>query len=220
MDTPVETAAPSRWAHLRAGAIVLVVFVHFCQGAPRPRVSAESAAKPGAAQNIARWAERLGMTPAELTESLIELSDQGDRVRQAIAGPPWKLFGRLGFEQRWALFSGSRRRTWRMSIDWRAVGGPWVLAYRVQDPEHRWNARQIDYRRVRGVWNPSADEARPGYGFFVDWIARSLCADEPDAREVRVRYARLLPPRPGGPPHPEDEFGFVERRACVRTEAP
>ncbi len=219
--TPAPAApAPSRWAHLRAGTIALVVFVHFCQGAPRPRVNAASAAKPAAAEQIHAWAGRLGMTPEELTERLIMISDEGDRVRQAIAGPPWKIFGRLGFEQRWALFSGSRKRAWRMSIAWRAPGRPWTFAYRVRDPEHRWNARQLDYRRIRGVWNPGPDEPRPGYGLFVDWVARTLCADVPEAREVRVRHTRVDPRPPGEPASAQPEYGFVEYRRCAREATP
>ncbi|MEO0323394.1 MAG: hypothetical protein AAF447_10590 [Myxococcota bacterium] len=218
VETHPESPPPSRWAHLRAGAVAVLVFVHLCQGAPRPRVSAESAAKPAAARQIQAWSGRLGLTPEELRAHLIGLSEASEELRQAVSGPFWKVFWRLGFEQRWALFSGSRKRTWRMYIEWRDAEG-WHLAYRVQDPEHRWNARQLDYRRIRGVWNPGADEARVDYGRFADWVGRRLCEDRESAAEVRVRFARVLPPPPGGAPHVEDEFGLEARRTCARGAA-
>lgn len=208
--------APGRWAHVRAAAIVLLVFVNLCQGAPRPRVSPESLAKPSKQRQLQDWAERLDLPPEELADRLVALTKNVDAVRTTLTDPFWIVLGHLGFNQRWPLFSSARGRYWRMQVERRTEAGDVVLVYRPGDPEHDWSFRRLEYRRVRGTWNPGTDDPRIDYLRFVDWVSHKVCAAFPDTTRVRVSQERFEPPRPGGPPHAVTEVDFVEERPCAR----
>jgi len=71
-------------------------------------------------------------------------------------------------------------------------GATWRLRYRPLDDDHAWFADQLEYRRVRGAWNPSTSHGpRGGYGSFVTWVAGELFARDAAVVEVRVRMEKV-----------------------------
>jgi len=102
----------------------------------------------------------------------------------------------LQFSQHWKLFSGVNDVRFLIHIDAREKdGSPWELVYRPHDPEHHWREWTLEYRRVRGNWNPSRSGTNRGYDAFTTWVARRLFQDEPRFESVRVRMEEvaLLP---------------------------
>ena len=130
--------------------------------------------------------------------------------------------------QRWNLFPGAEDQPLRITVEARGGrGAPWNLVYRPHDPTHAFLAEAIEYRRVRGAWNPSrTDPSWRGYRPFVTFLARRILARRPEVDEVRVRMERLDLLPEGGGLVPTGQFRFeqirrrsdLERRAAERPE--
>jgi hypothetical protein len=117
-----------------------------------------------------------------------------DETRGAIIEPFSPIFELAGLRQRWKLFSGASKNRFRMWIEARRDlrVDEWELLYRPLDDDHAWYADQLEYRRVRGAWNPSTSYGpRGGYGPFVTWIAGEAFARDPGYVEVRVRMEKV-----------------------------
>jgi hypothetical protein len=101
---------------------------------------------------------------------------------------------REGFRlhQLWKLFPTASLNQHRMWVEGRAGhDGPWQILYRPLDSEHDFKADEIEYRRLRGAWNPGRS-ARRGYSGFVKWVAGEVFAAMPGIDEVRVRLEKIL----------------------------
>ncbi|HET9960490.1 MAG TPA: hypothetical protein VFQ61_38735 [Polyangiaceae bacterium] len=66
------------------------------------------------------------------------------------------------------------------------------LVYRVHDSEHALFADTLEYRRVRGSWNPTRTGPSESYPALARWIASRLFALRPRAAELRIRMERLV----------------------------
>jgi hypothetical protein len=119
-----------------------------------------------------------------------------DSARGVILAP-FDFIPRLfQFSEQWKLFSSANDARFWMSIEAREGNGDtWRLLYRPHDPEHTFMGEVLEYRRVRGNWNPSRRGANSGYDGFVTWVARRVFAEYPRFRVVRVRMEeiQLLP---------------------------
>lgn len=165
-----------RWAPIRAGLIALAIVVGLLDGCPIPAPS-----------------ERPTME-RRLSPAAVEAVDAVDKVRVELLKPFRPLGDLARVRQRWKLFAGASRKRWRMRIDARtAPTAEWQLVYRVLDEDHDFMAGALEYRRVRGAWNPhSTHGPRGGYGPFVQWVARRVLASDPAWTEVRVQQERIL----------------------------
>lgn len=126
------------------------------------------------------------------------------------------------FDQRWRLFSGASDARFRMSIEAReSETAPWRTIYRPHDAEHTWLASTLEYRRVRGNWNPSRRGPNRGYDGFVTWVARRVFAEHPQYHWVRVRMEeiRLLPGGRGFASTDRFLHEIVRERAEVMRDA-
>lgn len=102
------------------------------------------------------------------------------------------LFGALHVTERWVLFAGASRERFRLEVAARAnENGGWKLLYRADDAQHRLLADVIEYRRVRGAFNPRTQEPPAGYEAFVSFVARRVLAERPEFGEVRVRMEHV-----------------------------
>ncbi len=171
-----------RWPAIRAGLIALAIVVGLLDGCPVPSPS-----------------ERPVME-ARLAPELVAAIDTLDGVRQTLLRPFRAIGDTARLRQRWKLFSGANRRRFRMQIEARTgPGAAWELLYRALDDEHAFLAGPIEYRRVRGAWNPhSRTGPRVGYPAFVRWVAGEVFERRPQYTEVRVRQQRIVIGRRGG----------------------
>lgn len=165
-----------RWAAIRAGLIALAIVVGLLDGLPIPAPS-----------------ERPTMEK-RLSPGMVRAVDAIDDVRSKLLVPFRPIGEVTRVRQRWKLFAGAARKRYRMRIEART--GPsaeWQLVYRVLDDEHDFMADPIEYRRVRGAWNPHSKLGpRSGFGSFVTWVSRRVLDAYPAYTEVRVQFERIL----------------------------
>lgn len=161
---------------MRAALVALAIVVGLIDGCPIPNAKSVS---PDLADTVKSWARtrRIVMTPFKPLGELL-------RLRQT-----WKLFPTAKIQQH------------RMWVEARKTGtkDTWELLYRPHDPDHDFYADRIEYRRLRGVWNPGTSGTRSGYGPFVEWLSGEIFEARPDLDRVRVRMEKIvIDPREGG----------------------
>jgi len=162
------------WPKIRAALIAAVLLIGAADGIPRTSPKVLARLPPAL-----RWAN----------ESLRAVGD-------AILAPVTGIGEAFQVHQRWELFTASRDERFRLWIEARtAEGEPWELLFRAHDIEHRWFGAPLEYRRVRGAWNPSRRGATASYPAFVTWVARRGFAHDSRFQSIRVRaeQIRILP---------------------------
>ena len=190
------SAAPQPWPRVRAALITLVIVVGLVAGVPLPP-DEQLTRFPG-------WYARL--VP-------------GLRKAQELFLVPFRPIGEsLVLVQRWNLFSGAKARRYRLSLEGREVASKrYVPLYRPHDPEHDVDGAVLEYRRVRGAWNPRGGAPQAGYAAFVSFEARRLLAQRPDLDAVRARFEaiEILPRGRGFRPTGRYSFELVRERKEV-----
>jgi hypothetical protein len=190
------SAAPKAWPRVRAALITLVIAVGLIAGAALP---------PN--EQLARFPDWY----AALVPGL--------RRAQELALVPFRPVGdSLVLVQRWNLFSGAKSRRYWLSLEGReAASRRYVLLYRPHDPEHDADGSVLEYRRVRGAWNPRGAAEQAGYAAFVSFEARRLLAQRPELDAVRARFEaiEILPRGRGFRPTGRYAFELVRERKDV-----
>lgn len=184
------------WPRVRAGLITLVLLMGLVAGLPFP--GDEQLAR------MPRWYAR--RVPAL-------------RQAQELLLTPFRpISDTLVLVQRWALFSGARTTRHWLWLEGRAAKtGRWVTLYRPHDPEHDADAAALEYRRVRGSWNPRGRVPQAGYEAFVSFEARRLLFARPelDAVRARIETVEILPRGRGFRPTGQLSFELVRTRGEV-----
>lgn len=154
------------WPTVRAFLIAVALLLGGASGIPEPQPR-ELAAAPKVLQTAYGWVRS---------------------VQDAILLRVQFVPDLLQFSQHWKLFSGVRDAPFRIWIEAREnEHDPWQLLYRPHDPEHAWEGEAIEFRRIRGNWNPQRSGPSTGYDPFVGWIAGRVFERFPRFRTVRVR---------------------------------
>ena len=154
------------WPVARASLISLVIVVGLIDGCPLPATK---------------------QTPASLKPTVKLLRDGRQEVMKLVRPV------REGFKlhQQWKLFPTANLRQHRLWVEGRTQRGqPWEIMYRPHDPEHDFLQDPIEYRRMRGAWNPGKN-ARRGYSGFARWVAGEVFEARPDINDVRVRLENI-----------------------------
>jgi hypothetical protein len=176
--------------HARAALITLAILVGLIDGCPIPR-------------------------PKNVPESMQPAVKEWARKRRLVMTPFKPLGELLRLRQTWKLFPTAKREQHLMWVEGRKTGDPtWELLYRPNDPDHDLFSDRIEYRRLRGAWNPGSRGTRTGYGPFVEWLASQVFALRPDLDRLRVRMEKIeLDPAAGGfDASGEFELEKVQRR--------
>lgn len=161
------------WPQVRAILVALVIAVGLLDGCPVP-----------AAKRVPEGA-RPALVAAKTT--------------RRIALKPFRPLGELlRLRQIYKLFPTADESQYRMWVEARGpVKREWEVLYRSHDPDHDFLADAVEYRKLRGAWNPGRD-TRTGYGPFVEWISKQIFDATDDYDRVRVRMERIrLRPRDG-----------------------
>jgi hypothetical protein len=136
------------------------------------------------------------------------------RARASVLAPSQPLAKALDVDQQWVLFRSLSRRRFRLCVEGRTAAGDWALLYRAGDDDHTWNADVLDYRRVRGAYNPYGQRIRRAYAGFARWIGDRVLAEHPDMQAARVRLERIrIQPRGGFVATGIFEFTHTRRRS-------
>lgn len=159
--------------------------------------------KPGARAALIALALALGLADglpipsasraAALSPRLVPLAERATAWQGALLAPYYALSTRLMLGERWVLFAGARRERFRLEVAARSGRHhPFELLYRADDPRHRFLAGVIEYRRVRGAWNPRRSGPPAGYEAFASFVARRVFESRRAFHEVRVRMERIV----------------------------
>jgi hypothetical protein len=186
------------WPNVRATLIGLAIVIGLVDGCPIPSAKQREQMSPGANAAI----------------------DRINDVRTAILKPLRPVRRLTNVQQKWNLFRGAGRERHRMWIEAREGQGAWELLYRAQDEEHDFMAPQLDYRRLRGAWNPRGSSGpRGAYQSFATWIAGEIFDADPRFTEARVRMEIVRIGRSGGnTPTGEFEYSVTRRRHQVEQQ--
>ena len=158
---------------MRSTLIALVISVALLDGCPIPQTKKVDDS----------WKE----TVREARELRTDLGKPFKPIRTAFRlHQTWRLFPTANITQDRLWVEGRKDRK-----------AEWEIIYRPNDSEHTFKADEIEWRRVRGAWNPGRAPRR-GYSGFTRWIAKEVFDDRPDLNEVRVRMERVkVRPRKG-----------------------
>jgi hypothetical protein len=113
------------------------------------------------------------------------------RSARAVALRPFTWLGDgLHVTQRFAMFEALSTDRYRIIVETQDQAHAWHLIYRIGDDDHAAYRDVIDYRRMRGTYDPV--EAPSGrYRTFVGWLAARIFADDAAAVAVRVRFENI-----------------------------
>lgn len=201
------------------------VLINFAEGCPLvPHIRAHHLENPIGARELARWGTRLRSLGAtwsdeELAQRTLAASESASEAHAAIIAPVAPYFRGLGIHQRWSLFPIADPDPWWMHVEGRR-GQDWRLLYRPLDPLGRHDPALdalvpvLEYRRIRGHWNPGTGGPRPDYVRLVEWMSAQICAADPALQEIRVRFLRHHVADPGEDEAPPPTWHFEERRSC------
>jgi len=226
MRSPREIVVGAAWPRWRAGLIALVLLVHACAATPFPRrIRPEDARTPTAQEELGLWLKMLGKLGVRATQDqLLDLvnaaADLSLGVRDVVIEPFRPLLRITGTGQAWALFAYPERYPNHLQIEVREPAGGWRLVYAAADPERRFLADQLAFRRIRGVYDTAASRGAPGaaYDRFTDWVAREAFAAYPDATDVRVKMLQKRVTLPDEDPAEEEKTRLVRLRSRDQME--
>jgi hypothetical protein len=202
----------SPWAYVRAALITALLVVHGLAAAPVPHVvTKRDLANPVAAEEVARWAERLtalGYTIGkdELAQRVMDITAVIGGTHRRMLLPFRPLFKYTGTNQGWGLFANPDIFPSRLEIRARR-GEDWQTVYLRLDPQHTWARDVLTFRRIRGIYEANGDGKRPNapYKRFAAWISKRLMEADPAVEEVEVRMLRTHTTLRGQRPDPRAE---------------
>lgn len=188
-------------SQLRAALIAFAIVVSLVEGCPVPHAGHATLAHPANQREVERWSEILtelgyAISPPDLAERVVAASDALGRMHGRIVAPVAPLQRWTRTSQRWNLFPLADPAPYRMHVE-AQCSGEWRLLYRPLDPDHRFMGTALEYRRLRGAWNPGVRGPRPAYGHFVDFLTARIFDAYPDCDRARVRFEQIRLPRPG-----------------------
>jgi len=204
---------------VRAAIIAFALVIHGLLAAPLPQpVSKRDFKGPVSAQEVEKWHElatAVGweMTDQEFQDLVMTVSNGIGETHVAMEKPIKKALRITGTGQGWALFAVPDAYPHRLEIQGKRSGDRnWHFIYRRHDPEFsEFLGSQINYRRVRGIYDGSS--RRPGrtYKNFTKWVAVHAFNQFPELTEVRVRMIRAHTTIPGEEPDPETKVRNTRR---------
>lgn len=183
--------------HARAVAITLALVANAVYALPiPPAVTATKMEEEGRQRDLQAWEETLHAVGVpvdhdQLERLVVSTTTAFDDAHRTMKAPFKPLFDLLGADQSWALFASATTRPDRLEVSVQRKGSDeWETLLRRLDPCCTWHESQLEYRRIRGVWDGQGKKARPAYKGLTKWIASQVFAEMPDAAKVRVRLVR------------------------------
>jgi len=167
----------AEWRTVRAFAITLVLLLAFIAGWPR-RIE----------KLVRRWPKPLAAVALKVPA-----------LQETLLSPFTPVANLFGIESEdWPLFTGTGGTRYRMWLEAQGKNGRnWTLLYRADDPEHRYFAGGLEYRRVLNSWNPHFSFISDAYPGLTQGLARRIFRENRRFVRVRVRMEEV-PIQPKG----------------------
>lgn len=189
--------------HLRGVLIGVVLLLQLLDATPLPELRESHLRNPMAYDELERWSgmvSSLGRPtdPEELLQAGLALGNASREFRKRVLRPWWPFRKLTGTGQSWGLFAYPDPYAGRLNVDGTdASGETWEL-YRAPFGHGDHLERQLEYRRVRGVYDDAGDRPKPRktYERFARWVARETLSQRPDLVEVAVYFERAHLVRP------------------------
>ena len=219
---PWRTLSPSRRAQLRAAIIAYFVFFNLLAALPTLGTpSAERLERPFEQQELRRWVRLFAafgveLQPEWLAQVYLRIASSLAEARAVALRPieGWLTLTQTG--QSWRLFGSpdEYRSVLRISAYSSAAsadGTPAAAAEREEvlyesgNPERRWNAPLLEYRRIRAAYNPSRAGPPGTYAGLGQRLSEQIFASLPHVARVRIVLDRSRIALPGEAPDPAHE---------------
>ncbi|HET6338944.1 MAG TPA: hypothetical protein VFG30_37250 [Polyangiales bacterium] len=223
LEGPRAEYARRVWRRVRAFLITLVLLQQIISAWPAQTLTLDQLTRPEGERLVSVLERTLGLLGVErdreqIKQALVDRSLDVARFRRTLLRPFRMLTSGLASDQQWGLFLISRSQYFRMQIDLLRDDGEWHTIYRAGSFDELGLGPMLRYRRVRGLYNPSARVGpRRQYSGFVSWLANELFAMQRDARQVRVQMERFQLGHAG---EPVESLGFEFARIRTRAGAP
>jgi hypothetical protein len=221
-EGPRAEYASRVWGRIRAFLITLVLLQQIVSAWPAQTLTVEQLTRPEGERLVSVLERALGLFGVErereqIKQALVERSLDVTRLRRTLLRPFRMLTAGLASDQQWGLFLVSRNQYFRMQVDLLREGDQWHTIYRAGSFDELDLGPMLRYRRVRGLYNPSARVGpRRQYSGFVSWLANELFAIQRDARQVRVHMERFEVGHKG---EPVQSLGFEFSRIRTREDS-
>jgi hypothetical protein len=208
-----------RWASLRAAVIGYFVFFNVLAALPASgNPDPERLLRPFEQAELKRWARPfallgLDVSPEQLARVYLSVTRGWAEVRAVALLPIEGWMSLTRTTQGWRLFGtpDEYQSALRVSVERAAEPGTAAEAvlYESGNPERRWNAARLEYRRIRAAYKPLRSGPPPTYDGLCQRLSEQLFAEQPDVMRVRVVLDRRKSVLPGEPPNAEHEEQFV-----------
>ena len=191
---PWRSFPVSRRAPVRAALIAYFVFFNMIAALPTLGTpSAERLERPFEQDELHRWAglfDSLGvpLSAERLAHVYLAISSG---LAEARAVALWPIDGWMSLTQTtqsWRLFGtpDELRSVLRISAYTAEPGAAEQVLYESGDPERRWNAALLEYRRIRAAYNPSHAGPPFTYAGLGARLSREIFAAQPRVERVRM----------------------------------
>ncbi|MEO8179613.1 MAG: hypothetical protein ABI895_12340 [Deltaproteobacteria bacterium] len=202
---PWRIIPASRRAPVRAAFIAYFVFFNVLAALPTLGTpSAERLERPFEQDELRRWAgllDSLGVkvSTERLAQLYLALSSSLVEAREVALWPIEGWMSLTRSAQAWRLFGtpDEIRNVLRISAYGAAQEAVEQVLYESGDPERRWNAELLEYRRIRAAYNPSHAGPPSTYAGLGERLSQEIFGARPDVQRVRIRIDQSRIALPG-----------------------
>ncbi len=196
------------WPKVRAAIIAYFVVFNVLAAVPAPGgVSRAMLEKPVNQAELKRWVTLLRSVgidtdPKGLGEWYLGFAAGFDSAHAIAMKPIEDWMALTETWQGWRLFGMPDERPFALRVSVRRDGKEEIL-YQSGDPERRWGASFLEYRRVRALYNPGGSGPTSTYRGFGLRLSERIFEEMPDVDEVILVLLQGHTTLPGEPPDPE-----------------
>jgi hypothetical protein len=157
--------------------------------------SLERMQRPFEREELTRWVGLLRAvgvdTDAErLARGYVAFSAWMERARAVALSPIDDFMALTLTHQGWRLFGTPDRNVSALRVTTHSAAGDEVL-YESGNPDRRWHAAFLEYRRIRADYNPSRRGPPATYAAFAKRLSDEIFATSPDIRGVTVALVEM-----------------------------
>jgi hypothetical protein len=208
---PPRILPASRRAPVRAALIAYFVLFNVLAALPTLGTpSAERLERPFEQGELRRWAGLFDwfgvqVTAERLAQVYLAISSG---LAEARAVALWPIEGWLSLTltaQSWRLFGTPDEVRSALRISAYAATPPAAeqVLYESGNPERRWHAELLEYRRMRAAYNPSHAGPPSTYEGLGERLSQEIFSARPDVQRVRIRIDQRRIALPGEISSPE-----------------
>lgn len=202
MSGPFWKSTSRGWARARAALVTYFIVFNVIAALPTPRnASPERLARAFEQEELRRWTALLrgagiDISAGELAQAYVAFAAACIRAREVALRPieAWMSITRT--DQTWRLFGTPDEEAYALSITLHSASGAELL-YESGNPERRWSAPLLEYRRIRAGYNPTRTAPPHTFAGIAERSSERIFASRPDAERVSVALSSRRIPLPG-----------------------